>query len=70
MFMNMLFTLNSKPYDTRSGSVITKSQVKTIKRGIDLFVDQGAKQWNALPKDAEDIECMSVFKDYIITMTS
>ena len=28
IFMNTLFTLNNKPYDTRSGSLITQSQVK------------------------------------------
>ena len=28
IFMNILFTLNNKPYDTRSGSLITQSQIK------------------------------------------
>ena len=55
IFMNILFTLNNKPYDTRSGSLITQSQVKTIKHGINSFVYQGDKQWNALPADAKDI---------------
>ena len=65
IFMNILFTLNNKPYDTRSGSLITKSQVKTIKHGINSFVYQGGKQWNALPADAKDIEDLNVFKNYI-----
>ena len=63
--MNILFTLNNMPYDTRSGSLITQSQVKTIKHGIDSFVYQGGKQWNALPADAKDIEGLNVFKNYI-----
>ena len=65
IFMNILFTLNNKPYDTRSGSLITQSQVKTIKHGINSFVYQGGKQWNALPADAKDIEDLNVFKNYI-----
>ena len=65
IFMNILFTLNNKPYDTRSGSLITQSQVKTIKHGINLVVYQGGKQWNALPADAKDIEDLNVFKNYI-----
>ena len=52
----------NKPYDTRSGSLITQSQVKTIKHGINSFVYQGDKQWNALPADAKDIEDLNVFK--------
>ena len=63
--MNILFTLNNKPYDTRSGSLITQSQVKTNKHGINSFVYQGGKQWNALPADAKDIEDLNVFKNYI-----
>ena len=46
IFRNILFTLNNKPYDTRSGSLITQSQVKTIKHGINSFVYQGA--WQAM----------------------
>ena len=65
IFMNILFTLNNKPYDTRSGSLITRSQVKTIKHGINSFVYQGGKQWNALPADAKGIEDLNVFKNYI-----
>ena len=65
IFMNILFTLNSKPYDTFSGSLITQSQVKTIKHGINSFVYQGGKQWNALPADGKDIEDLNVFKNYI-----
>ena len=65
IFMNILFTLNNKPNDTRSGSLITQSQVKTIKHGINSFVYQGGKQWNALPADAKDIEDLNVFKNYI-----
>ena len=65
IFMNILFTLNNKPYDTRSGSLITQSQVKTIKHGINSFVYQGGKQWNALPADAKDIEDLNVLKNYI-----
>ena len=61
IFMNILFTLNNKPYDTRSGSLITQSQVKTIKHGINSFVYQGGKQWNELPADAKDIEDLNVF---------
>ena len=37
IFMNILFTLSNKPYDTRSGSLITQSQVKTIKHGISIL---------------------------------
>ena len=59
----MLFTLNNNPHDTPSGSLITQSQVKTIKHGINSFVYQGGKQWNALPADAKDIEGLNVFKD-------
>ena len=65
IFMNILFTLNNKPYDTRSGSLITQYQVKTIKHDINSFVYQGGKQWNALPADAKDIEDLNVFKNYI-----
>ena len=43
----------------------TQSQVKTIKHGINSFVYQGGKQWNALPADAKDIENLNVFKNYI-----
>ena len=63
--MNKLFTLNNKPYDTRSGSLITQYQVKTIKHGINSFVYQGGMQWNALPADAKDTEGLNVFKTYI-----
>ena len=38
MFMNMLFTLNNKPWKTRVGSVITQSRLKTNKHGIDSFI--------------------------------
>ena len=65
VFMNMLFSLISKPYDTRSGSVLVQSQVKTITHGINSFAYQGAKYWNSLPADAKDIECLNVFKNYI-----
>ena len=64
--MNMLFMLNNKPYDTRSGSLLFQSHVKTIKHGIDSFVYQGAKQWDSLPTDANDRECFNLFKNYII----
>ena len=37
-FMNMLFTLNNKPHDTRSGPLLFQSHVKTIKHGINSFV--------------------------------
>ena len=66
-FMNMLFTLNNKPYDTRSGPVLFQSHVKTIKHGIDSFVYQGAKRWNSLPTDAKDIECFNRFKNFLTT---
>ena len=65
MFMNMLFTLGNKPDDIHSGSVISQTQVKTIKLGINSFVYQGSKQWNALPADAKDIEGLNVFKNYV-----
>ena len=32
--INMLFTLNNKPYDTRSGPLLFQFHVKTIKHGI------------------------------------
>ena len=63
--MNTLFTLNNKPYDTHSGSLITQFQVKTIKHGINSFVYQGGEQWNALPADAKDIEGLNIFKNNI-----
>ena len=63
----MLFTLNNKPYDTRSGPLLFQSHVKTIKNGIDSFVYQGAKRWNSLPTDAKDIECFNRFKNFLTT---
>ena len=66
-FMNMLFTLNNKPYDTHSGPLLFKSHVKTIKHEFNSFVYQGAKQWNSLPTDAKDIECFNRFKNYLTT---
>ena len=36
-FMNILFVMDNKPYDTRSGSTISQSRVKTIKYGIQSF---------------------------------
>ena len=66
-FMNMLFTLNNKPYDTRSGPLLFQSHVKTIKHGINSFVYQGAKRWNSLPTDAKDIECFNRFKNFLTT---
>ena len=62
-FINMLFTLNNKPYDTRSGPLLFQSHVKTIKHGINSFVYQGAKRWNSLPTDAKDIECSNRFNN-------
>ena len=38
------------------------AQVKTIKHGINSFVYQGGKQWNALPADAKDIEDLNIDK--------
>ena len=49
IIMNMLFTLNSKPYYTRGGPMLMQSQVKTTKQDINSFVYQGAKQWYAIP---------------------
>ena len=66
-FMNMLFTLNNKPYDTRSGPLLFQSHVKTIKHGINSFMYQGAKRWNSLPTDAKDIECFNWFKNFLTT---
>ena len=54
-FMNMLFMLNNKPYDTRSGPLLFQSHAKTIKHGINSFVYQWAKQLNSLPTHAKDI---------------
>ena len=58
--MNMLYTLNSERCDTRSGSVFFHSQVKSIKRYINLFVYQGAKHWNATP--ANDTEFFNILE--------
>ena len=58
-FMNILITLNNKPYDTRSGPLLFQSHVKLIKHGINAFVYQGAMQWNSLPTDTKDIECFN-----------
>ena len=33
-FLNMLFTLNNKPYDTRNGALLIQSRVKTTKHVI------------------------------------
>ena len=54
--MNMLFTLNNKPYDTLSGPLLFQSHAKAINHGINSFVYQGAKQWNSLLSDVKDIE--------------
>ena len=69
-FMNMLFTLNNKPYDTLSGPLLFQSHAKAINHGINSFVYQGAKQWNSLPSDVKDIECFDRFKNYLTTWTA
>ena len=65
-FMNMLFTLNNKPYDTRSGPLLFQSHVNTIKHGINSFVYR-AKRWNSLPTDAKDSECFNRLKNFLTT---
>ena len=57
--------MNNDFYDTRSGSLIIQSPVKTIKHGINSFVYEGGKQWNTLHADAKDIEGLNIFKNYI-----
>ena len=48
-FMNTIFVMNNKPYDTNSGSTNSQNRVKTIKYGIQSLAYQGAKCWNLLP---------------------
>ena len=56
-FMNTIFVMDHKPHDTRSGSTISQSRVKTIKYGIQSFAAyQGAKYWNLLPANIKEIE--------------
>ena len=62
MFMNNIFSINDKPYDTRSGQTLSQARMKTIKYGINSFTYQGAKHWNVLPADMKDIECLNEFK--------
>ena len=64
-FMNKLFVMDNKPYNTRSGSTVSLSQVKTIKYGIKSFAYQGARYWNLLPADVKEIEDLNEFKHYV-----
>ena len=49
-FMNTIFVMDNKPYDTRIGSTVSQNRVKTIKYGIQSFAYQGAKCWNLYPQ--------------------
>ena len=42
-FMNTLFVVDNKRYDTHSVSTVSQNGVKTIKYGIQSFTYQGAK---------------------------
>ena len=46
-------------------TVYSGADQRKIKHGINSFVYQGGKQWNALPVDTKDIKCLNVFKKYI-----
>ena len=61
-FMNTIFVMDNKPYDTRSGSTISQNRVKTIKYGIQSFAYQGAKCWNLLPANIKEIEDLNEFR--------
>ena len=64
MFMKISITLNNKPYDTRSGSVLAQSWIKTYQAQHNFILNQGAKQWNTLPADVKDTEYLNWFKHY------
>ena len=65
IFTNILFTLNNKPYDTRSGSLITQSHVKQSSTAlIHLFIKAASNRMHYLPMP-RDIEGLHVFKNYI-----
>ena len=51
------FEQKAKRYSEPS---LSQYQVMPIKHGINSFVYQGSKQWNALSADAKDIECFNV----------
>ena len=63
-FMNTIFVMDNKPYDTRSGSTISQNRVKTIKYGITIqsFAYQGANYWNLLPANIKEIEDLNEFR--------
>ena len=64
-FMNTIFVMDNKPYDTRSGSTISQNRVKTIKYGIQSFAYQGAKCWNLLPANIKEIEDLNEFRRHV-----
>ena len=64
-FMNTIFVMDNKPYDTRSGSNISQNRVKTIKYGIQSFAYQGAKCWNRLPANSKEIEHLNEFRRHV-----
>ena len=64
-FMNTIFVMDNKPYDTRSGSTISHNRVKTIKYGIQSFAYQGAKCWNLLPTNIKEIADLNEFRRHV-----
>ena len=64
-FMNTIFVMDNKPYDTRSGSTIYQNRVKTIKYGIQSFAYQGTKCWNLLPANIKEIEDLNEFRRHV-----
>ena len=63
--MNTLFVMDNKRYDSRSGPTISQNHVKTIKYGIQSFASQGAKFWNLLSANIEEIEDLNEFRLYV-----
>ena len=64
-FMNTIFVMDNKPYDTRSGSTSSQNPVKTTKYGIQSFAYQGAKCWNLLPANIKEIEELNELRRHV-----
>ena len=60
-FMNTIFVMDNKPYNTRSGSIISQNRVRT-KYVYISFAYQGAKCWNRLLANIKEIEDLNEFR--------